>query len=251
MSIQTAQTVPVDGVSAPPSESAVNSPLAADSASAGPDDPLVNPLNSWFGGSERNGKGLKDEEAQVATCMASKRLIWIPYAVPAIEPETRQSLQIFRQTYGYGGHPAGLPVVVNPNAEAIKQMDPQKLADYLDALEGPVGANGREGGCRGKARADRAARQTNRSNDPKAIRLWNEMTNDPRYTVAMKQWSDCMAVAGYAGLQTPEDAKFTASTSDSLKSELAIASADVACSKASLWDVLFVLGDAAVRQLGP
>lgn len=214
-------------------------------------DHLVSPLNSWFGGNEHNGRGAKDEEDQVATCMGQKGLTWIPLETSAGEPETRLALETFRRTYGYGGHGTGRSPSKNPNADAMKLMDPKQLADYLDALEGPVGADGRSGGCRGKARAERLTRQKVRSNDSKAIGLWNEMTTDSRYTEALKEWSACMTAAGFAGLQTTEDAKFLGSTSAVIDTELAVAAADLACSKAHLWDVLLELGNAAVAQLGP
>jgi hypothetical protein len=216
---------------------------------------LVNPLDSWFRGPTDDSDRRNREEQLVAACMTKLGLRWIPRVATASEPRDRGGLKAYRQSRGYGIHAAPEPGQVtadtDPNLQEMKSLDETALLRYLDALEGPYGADGRTGGCRGQAAPRTNASANSRQGNPRAIQLWNEMRRSAEHVEAGKAWATCMATAGYSGLVDPEDARFVAGESGSAVTELAMAQADVKCAEATLWRVWHKFGQAAVAELGP
>ncbi len=179
---------------------------------------------------------------------------WVPRVYGPSEPTTRGDLRVYRNTKGYGINEspgAGAVTADNdPNLAFMKSLTEEELLRYLETLEGPYGADGRHGGCRDQAAAPDPGAVKRRGN-ARAIQLWSEMQSSPEVVAGAKLWSQCMAAAGFADLAGPEDARSLAGASGTAAAEVKIASADVRCAEAHLWQAWRKLGDRAVAELGP
>jgi hypothetical protein len=223
-------------------------------SAAGAENMPANPLDAWFKGPVGESLRRGNEEQQVAACMKRAAFQWVPRVFGPSEPATRVGLREYRKSKGYGIYatPAVGAVTAenDPNLAFMKTLTEDELLKYLDALEGPYGADGRRGGCRDQAAAPDPGVARRRGN-ARAVQLWSDMQSSPDVVAGMKSWSQCMATAGFAGLAGPEDARSLAGTSGSATTEVKIASADVQCAESYLWEAWRKYGDRAVGELGP
>ena len=212
----------------------------------------ANPMDAWLKGGQSDASRTNNEERKVAACMKQSGLQWVPRVLPEGEPSARGALREFRKTKGYGINTTSdnITSANDPNLAIMKGLGDKDLDLYLTKLEGPYGADGRHGGCREKS-AEPDPEMVKRSTNPRAIQLWNEMQSSPDVTNGLRAWSLCMASSGFPNLQGPGDAKRLAGESSSGASELSIASADVRCAEANLWEPWRKYGEPAVKELGP
>lgn len=221
-------------------------------ASAPTDQVPANPMDAWFKGNVSYARRANEEEQRVAACMKQAGLQWVPRVVPESEPEARGALREYRKTMGYGINTATNNVTHenDPNLAIMKGLGEADLDRYLTFLEGPYGDNGRHGGCRETSAIPDAA-MAKRSANPRATQLWDAMQSAPEVAQGLRDWSLCMASSGFPNLTGPEDARMLAGGSSSAALELSIASADVRCAEAHLWEPWRKYGEPAVQELGP
>jgi hypothetical protein len=212
----------------------------------------ANPMDAWLKGGQSDASRANNVERKVAACMKQAGLQWTPQIISEGEPSARGALREYRKTKGYGLNTVSNNITSanDPNLAIMKSLGEKELDHYLTVLEGPFVDGDRHGGCRGNSSAS-DPEMAKRSANPRAIQLWNQMQSAPEVTNGLKGWSLCMASAGFGNLAGPEDARRLASETSSAASETSIATADVRCAEANLWEPWRKYGEAAVNELGP
>jgi hypothetical protein len=135
---------------------------------------------------------------------------------------------------------------LDPNIDYVATLSEDSLWAYNRALRGDVNLGGSDGGCE-----RRALDATGTTSEPLSLserwaplvdslnQMWEQLVPaDPAWAEAQRDWSDCMAAAGYPGLEVVGDAEERAAQyagaaggdrQQAQRDEIAIALADVDC----------------------
>jgi hypothetical protein len=185
------------------------------------------PLDALFGTPEEVKDRERRIEAKIATCMQAKGWQYTPADVDkafGATTDPNADDDTYRATFGYGVSTGPNPL--DPNATADPSVDPnatyinglpeadqRRYFNDLDSRDGTAaptatsaapskdtkGKTPTRSGCRPEAEQ---AVGGNPIDDPKYVAVFDIISDglatDPRLAEANKNWSDCMAVAGFA-----------------------------------------------------
>ncbi|WP_066038836.1 hypothetical protein [Herbiconiux solani] len=196
------------------------------------------PLDAYFGvlGSAQSSDELDAQnravQESVARCMKEQGFDYVADEQAGAfqfdtssNPELVWGSEAFAKTYGYGistdpfaSIPGGPGQATDPNADYVASLSESEQAAYSEALwgalpeddlgaEGATEAVGSLGGCMGAAQGEAESGQAY-WDDPEYLALSDEIgalgekiATAPEVVAKEKEWSDCLASAGYPGYE--------------------------------------------------
>ncbi|WP_382305447.1 hypothetical protein [Herbiconiux sp. UC225_62] len=207
----------------------------ATSSSSRPESPLEKYWALLYGGQDQADLDRQNAEVQdkVAECMGEQGFDYVPDTqggvVMADDSGLDWSSEDFAKTYGYGitTDPLGMgngpdELQADPNADYVASLSESERAAYDDALWGPstevaegdapVEYDWKKGGCNGKAQHE-VFGEAGVGADPEFEALadgmngiYDEVRTSPIVVEKERDWSDCLADAGFGPFEHKDDA---------------------------------------------